>query len=156
MESYQFIGTVLPERAQISISFGLMFSHPSTGHEGKVEVSIINNQIMVRVYSEAEWRVHDLRNVVLNIVQSEIATVSYLIGHAYDIEITRVTNGSKKIDYVFGIDMPCIKEPRKERDVSSELNKLRHLKAGEHGIHINRCFKDLSFAMRHSDDTAFY
>lgn len=156
MEPYQFIGTVLPERAQISVSFNLRFSHPATGCDGAVEVSIINNQIMVRVYSEADWEVHDLRNVVLNTVQSEIATVGYLIGHAYDIEITRVVNTSKGVDYVFGIDMPCINEPRKERDVISDLNNLRPLKVGEKGIHIVRCFNDLNSAMRHTDDTAFY
>jgi len=156
MEPYQFIGIVLPERARLSISFNLNFSGPAAGYNGAVEVSIINNQIMIRLYSEANWEVHDLRNIVLNAVQSEIATVGYLIGHVYEVEIIRVVNKSKGIDYVFGIDIPCINEPRRDRDVESDLNSLRSLKEGKTGIHVVRCFNDLNSAMRHADDTAFY
>jgi hypothetical protein len=48
-----------------------------------------------------------------------------LIGYAYDLEITRVINRGLSIDYVFGIDMPCISSRKRSIDLEASLIELR-------------------------------
>jgi hypothetical protein len=156
MEPYIFYGKILPERAQITLGFGLNFTHLVSSNIGIANVSIVLNQLAVTVQTKIEWNIFDLRNVVNNIVQSHLAMIGYLNGYAYDLEITRVLNSELKIDYVFGIDIPAISKPREGVDLASELEKLRMKSQGENGIFLNRCFKDLVSAMKDADDTGFY
>jgi len=51
MEPCLFLGIVLPERAQLSFQFGLRFSHLTSGVHGTAAVTIILNQVAVRVES---------------------------------------------------------------------------------------------------------
>lgn len=88
MEPYLFYGVVLPERAQLTLQFSVGFSHIASGVEGTAKVSIILNQVAVTVESEHKWGIFDLRNVVKNIVQNHLAMVGYLMGYAYDFEVT--------------------------------------------------------------------
>lgn len=156
MEPYLFYGKILPERAPISLSFGLSFSHLTSSDTGKAEISIVLNQLSVTVHTEKEWDIFDLRNVVMHIVQTNLAMVGYLKGYAYDLEITRVLNSALGIDYVFGIDIPIIAKPRESIDLASELERLKAKTIGEKGIFLNRCFNDLVSAMKNADDTGFY
>jgi len=156
MEQYLFYGVVLPERAQITLQFNLHFSHIASGAEGTAKVSIILNQVAVTIESEYNWDVLDLRNVVKNIVQNYLAMAGYLKGYAYDFEVTRVLNHSREIDLVFGIDIPILAERNKEVDLGAALAILQEKSAGPNGMFLNRCFADLTAAMKHADDTAFY
>jgi hypothetical protein len=157
MNSYFFHGVVRPERAQLSIGkFALKFSHPTTGNTGIAEASVILNQVAVWITSDVEWDIFDLRNVVANLVQSNLDMIGYIRGYAYDLEITRVLNEPKKIDHVFGIDIPCLAEKGQLIDLNEELPKLRNIASGTNGMFINRCFNDLVSAMKRADDTAFY
>jgi hypothetical protein len=70
--------------------------------------------------------------------------------------VTRVLNSSLGIDYVFGIDVPCISEPRKGIDVGGSLSRLRTKVSGTAGVFIQRCFGDLISALKFADDTGFY
>lgn len=156
MEPYLFTGVVLPERAQLTIQFGLAFEHIGTGRKGVANVSIINNQIAVWVATDHEWDILDLRNVVRNIVHNDLAIVAFLKGYAYDVELTRVTNQSRNVDYVFGIDIPCITDRGKSIDVNTALRELRDKTIGPNGVFLHRCFRDLVSAMKDADDTGFY
>ncbi len=156
MEPYLFYGTVLPTRAQISLSFDLGFSHITSGNIGRAKISIVLNEVAVTVHTEKEWNIFDLRNVVKNIVQSNLAMIGYLKGFAYDLEITRVLNSSVGVDYVFGIDVPCIAKPREPVDLGVELEKLKLKTIGANGVFLSRCFNDLIAAMKYADDTGFY
>ncbi len=120
------------------------------------KVSILLNQVAVRVESEHDWDVFDLRNVVKNIVQNHLAMVGYLKGYAYDFEVTRVLNPSREIDHVFGIDIPCLAERGKSIDLQDALPKLWEKTSGRNGVFLNRCFSDLASSMKHADDTGFY
>src|SRR5437764_3406318 len=82
--------------------------------------------------------------------------VGYLKGYAYDFEITRVVHQGRKIDYVFGIDVPCIAERGKVVDLQDALSKLRGKTVGPNGLYLHRCFSDLVSSMKHADDTGFY
>lgn len=156
MEPYLFQGVVLPERAQLTLKFELAFSHIASGVGGMAKVSILLNQVAVLVESEHEWDIFDLRNVVKNIVQSHLAMVGYLKGYAYDFEVTRVLNQSRGIDYVFGIDIPCLAERGKSVDLQEALIRLLEKTTGPNGVFLHRCFNDLVSSMKHADDTGFY
>ena len=156
LESYLFYGIVLPERAQLSLSFEVSFSQLSSGLPGKARVNIVLNQIAVWIETDEEWNIFDLRNVVKTLLQNYLAMIGYLKGYAYDLEITRVLNPNKKVDYVFGIDIPCIEERNKSIDLEKALLELRNKTTGESGVLISRCLNDLISSMRHADDTGFY
>lgn len=156
MEPYLFHGVVLPERAPLSLQFALEFSHVASGFNGVAKVSIVLNQVAVWVESEHDWDIFDLRNVVKNIVQSDLAMVAYLTGNAYDFEVTRVLSQSRGIDRVFGIDIPCLAERGKSVDLQEALLKLRDKAIGPNGMFLRRCFSDLASSMKHADDTGFY
>ncbi|MBK5051424.1 hypothetical protein [Paraburkholderia domus] len=156
MEPYLFYGVVLPERAQLSLQFTLGFSHLVSGVKGEAKVSILFNQVAVRVESEHDWDIFDLRNVVKNIVQNHLAMVGYLMGYAYELEITRVLNQGREIDWVFGIDIPCLTERSEGINLQESLMKLRDKTIGTNGVFLNRCFADLVSSMKHADDTGFY
>ncbi len=156
MEPYFFQGIVLPERAQLSFEYGINFTHLTSGFDGIAKVNIILNQVAVWVESNYEWDIHDLRNIVKNIVQNHLNLVGYLKGFAYDLQLTRVINKSRNIDYVFGIDIPCLKNRNKSIDLHEEIIKLQNKSAGVNGMFITRCFRDLASAMKDADDTGFY
>lgn len=156
MQPYIFQGIVLPERAQLSIEFSLRFRHLSSGIQATARVSIILNQVVVWIDTDQDWNVFDLRNVVANIVQGHLQMIGYLKGFAYDVELTRVINQDPATDYVFGIDIPCLAERGKNIDLTEALTKIREKTKGRNGIYLNRCFSDLSSAMKHADDTGFY
>ena len=156
MEPYLFSGVVLPERAQLSLKFALKFSQLGSEKIAVAKVSILLNQIAVWIESEHDWNIFDLRNVVKNIVQNHLAMAGYLKGYAYDFEITRVLSQSREIDYVFGIDVPCLAENGQSVELEEALPKLAVKTLGPNGLLLNRCFSDLVSAMKHADDTGFY
>lgn len=156
MEPYFFQGVVLPERAQLTAQFGVGFVHLGSGFKGQARVSVINNQIAIWVDTEHEWNIFDLRNVVRNILTNDLAMIGFLNGYVYDVELTRVVNHTRKIDYVFGIDIPCIAERRQNDNLHASLLELRNKAVGPHGIFLHRCFKDLVSSMKDADDTGFY
>lgn len=154
---YIIKGIVHPERAQISLGpIQFEFLHPSTGDRAKTALNIVLNQVTVLVRSDVEWDIFDLRNVAKQLVADQLAMVGYIKGYAYEIEIRQVLNTEKGIDYVYGIDIPCIGERNKEKDINVEVPKIMAHWGGENGIFVRRCLNDLIMAMKHSDDTAFY
>ncbi len=156
MESYLFQGIVLPERAQLSLEDSLKFSHITSGFDGIAKVRILLNQLAVWIDSDHEWNIFDLRNVVYNLVQNHLNMVGYIKGFAYNLEITRIICRSRKIDHVYGIEVPCIAERGKTLDLGTELKKLRKKTHGPDGVFLTRCFNDLVSAMKYADDTGFY
>ncbi|TWI14457.1 hypothetical protein [Aerolutibacter ruishenii] len=155
-DQYLFQGVVLPERAQISIDFALNFSHLASEADGTAHISIILNQVAVTVESSHEWDIFDLRNVVASMVRGQLDAVGYLMGYAYELEISRVINRGRSIDYVFGIDVPCISARAKPADLATSLSDLRGKLQGRNGIYVSRCLTDLISAMKNADDTGFY
>lgn len=128
----------------------------ASGLPGKAKVNILLNQVVVWIEVDREWDVFDLRNVVKNILQNNLAMLSYLKGYAYELEITRVLNPNRGVDYVFGIGIPCIEERGKLIDLDKELAELRGKMVGADGVFVGRCLNDLVSSMKHSEDTGFY
>jgi hypothetical protein len=154
---YIIKGIVHPERAQISLGpVEFEFLHPSTGHRARAALNIVLNQVTVLVRSDVEWDIFDLRNVAKQLVADHLSLVGYIKGYAYEVEIRQILNTEKKIDYVYGIDIPCIGERNKEKDINIEVSKIMARCSGESGVFVRRCLNDLIMAMKHPDDTAFY
>jgi hypothetical protein len=156
MERYLFLGTVFPQRAQISMSFVLKSRHLYSGRSCDANVNIILNQMVAWIDSEHEWDIFDLRNIVISMVENRLAIVGYLKGFSYNLDVSRIICQSREIDYVFGIDIPCLAERGKHIDLEIEMQKICQKTTGDVGVLLHRCFTDLSAAMRHADDTAFY
>lgn len=156
MQSYLFEGVVLPERAQISHQIQFQFTHITSGAVGNADVSIVLNQVAVWIDTEIEWDIFDLRNVVRSLLQNQLAVIGFLEGYAYDLEVKRVLNRHLGIDYVFGIDIPCIAERNKLIDKAERLSLIHQKISGREGVLLHRCFNDLVMAMKNSDDTGFY
>lgn len=156
MDAYLFTGVILPERAQLTLNQSRNFTHVSSGVSGAVDVSIVNNQLAVWVHSDHEWDIFDLRNLVKTWVQNQLSMIGFITGYSYEIEISRVLHPKKSIDYVFGIDIPCLASRNAGIDLTAELNRLERKCLGPGGVLLHRCFTDLCFAMKHADDTAFY
>ncbi len=138
------------------MQFSLDFEHRSSGIKATARVSILLNQAVVWIETEHDWNVFDLRNVVANIVQGHLQMVGYLKGFACDFELTRVLNQERSIDYVFGIDIPCLAARGADVDPPDAFTKLREKTLGANGIYLTPCFSDLCSAMKHADDTGFY
>lgn len=155
VEPYLFLGRILPERAQLSFNSNLAIHQKDTDTTCRAEISIVLNQLVVRFHSELEWNIYDLRNIVLNAVRVDLTALGYLLGRGYEIEITRVLNHSKGVDYVYGIEVPCISKPRSDIDIDARLRQLRTLFASESGMFVTRCFNDLTSAIQHADDSPF-
>jgi len=156
MDPYLFEGIVHPERAQINLKLSLSFTHLTSSTDATATVSIVLNQVVVWIDSKVEWDIFDLRNVAKSILQNELSIVGYLKGYAYEVEIRRVLNRGLGIDYVFGIDIPCIVERNKAIDFDKEILRIREKTHGIEGVYLHRCFTDLVTAMKNAEDTGFY
>lgn len=155
MHSYLFIGKVLPERAQISLTIkGIYLQTEKT--KFVVDVNIINNQAVVQISSACKCDIFDLRNIVKTFVLNLLAIISYIKGFAYEFEVVRVYAPELSIDYVFGVEMPCLEQRGATIDLNNVLPDIFKKTSGPLGMFVNRCLHDLALSMKYADDTAFY
>ena len=155
MYSYLLTGKVLPERAQIS--FSITGVHLQIGDEEiGIGVNIFFNQVAVHISTTREWDIFDLRNLMKTFLLNQLATVGYLKGYAYEMEITRIYSQEFNVDYVFGIEIPCLEQRGKSIDLTVALPDLLKKTSVHLGVFVNRCLTDLALSMKHADDTAFY
>ena len=155
MFNYLFIGKVLPERAQLSFILPQIVLKKEE-NEISVDVSIILNQVSVKICSANEWDIFDLRNVVKTLLLNQLAALGFLKGYAYELDIARVLAADLNIDQVFGIEIPLLELRGKSVELGSALPELLTKASGPDGRYINRCLNDLVLSMKHADDTAFY
>lgn len=156
METYLFEGKVLPERARLDFQLSIKFKHFASGTTLKADISVLVNQVAVWIDTESECDIYDLRNIVKNILQNELAVIGYLEGYAYELEITRVLNRNLDVDRVFGIDIPCIADMNRVIDKQERIQNIRQKCIGADGVYLHRCFVDLTMAMRSAENTGFY
>ena len=156
MTTYLFEGIVHPERAQISLQCSFDFTHLTSGTTALARLSVRLNQIAVWIETETKWDVYDLKNVVRAMVAHELEVVGFILGYSYEVEIKRVLNPEIDVDFVFGIDIPCLTERNKGVDLIERLAEIRSKTTGDDGVFLHRCFADLAQAMKNADDTGFY
>lgn len=154
---YTLVGVVTPQRAPLSLKkFAGRAKHLASGRLVTISASILFNQIHVSVETAELWDVKDLRNMVLTFLRTNVAMVGFLTGLAYDIDVVRVVCAADNVDYVYGIEMPCLFERRSDEAFEKNLSALRKKCGGDLSVYLTRCLGDLVSAMRHSNDTHFY
>lgn len=156
VEPYLLYGVILPERAVLTMNFSLYAKHGYSGIDIRMEVSIVLNQLLIWIFTDSDWDLYDLRNVVSNVVRDHLGIVGYLMGYAYDFDMRRVVHRTKGIDLVYGIDVAVITNRLKRPSAEDIADKLAELSKGTAGNFIRRCFSDLISAIRYDIDTAFY
>lgn len=154
MFTYVLTGRVLPERA----TFSMHAEHKLALPQGEVDarISIVLNQVAVTINSPWNWDVFDLRNLVLGHLQVMLAPAGYLLGHAYEVELTRAMSSDNTVDIVYGIDIPILTRKMEGKFSAEAHNELVQKSSGKAGHLLTRCFTDLMLAMKHPIDTAFY
>jgi len=156
MEPYLFTGVVRPERAELSVGWGLDASIGESAGTARIEVSIVKNQVAVWVYTEVELDILDLRNAVQHLVEVWLAAIAFIKGLAYTLEIVRAINKTKGVDHIFGIGISCLEARGDAKDVSKELGAVIAGCDGINGEFVRLALQDLLSAMRSPHDTAFY
>jgi len=159
MTVYILKGIVLPERAQITIfPIKQICIDRTTNKKFEIKLNINLNQITFWVNTDFEWELYYLKNMAESHISNILAIVGFINGCAYNIEITQVINEEKSLDFVYGIDIPCIWERNKNVEINDKLNSLfsKISNSGINSIYLSRCFTDLIMGMKHPNDTGFY
>ncbi|HDR2703983.1 TPA: hypothetical protein RCG95_001507 [Enterobacter roggenkampii] len=152
---YTFVGVVLPERAQMSINFGLKLGLIDGG-EGVFKCSVVNNQLLAFITLEENIDILTLRNIAHYIIQSNLSLLGFYSGVFYDVKIDRIYNDELTVDDVYGVANTDIQEFWGKIDVSAMVNEFRPKTTGQAGVLINRALNDLMNALRSADDAAFF
>lgn len=158
MPQYILKGIVHPQRATLSLSRPIerKVIHLSSKKELSIELNIVVNHITIWIESIEELSDDDLRNIGRYFTNSICSVLSFIYGYYYEAEIIQILSKEKGIDRVFGIDTPCISSRDSIKDFKAKLEDIFNITNDELGIYLNRCFRDLSLALKDTEDTAFY
>jgi hypothetical protein len=156
MQEYILKGRVLPVRATLSLGeLQMQVLEGENKTPTEVAVSIYSNEVTVYYNTTVEIDIFDLRNICLNLVNGIISAVGYYSGIGWTLEITQVLNRKLSINYVYGADIPCLSKRNDIRKFSEFWQKISFAPPKER-IFIDRCFSDLTSAIKHPLDTPFY
>jgi hypothetical protein len=157
MEPYLLHGLVLPERAQLSFGPSEFEYRTLDGKRGgRASINVVLNNVTVWWHTDDEWDLYDLRNTVARAVLNEISIIGFVRGYGYDVEIRQVLHSALGIDYVYGIEIPCLVDRNAAIDLNKRFNEIRLKTSGELGIYLAHCLEDLRVAMKYPHDTAFH
>ena len=151
-----FSGVVLPERAPLSVSNVHSQIVDATGKaHATITLNIYANQVTATVESD-EPNLYTLRNLVRSETEFVTSVAGFLLGHGYDVEITKVFDLQLASTQVFGIDIPVVSQRAQGRDVPAVVNAIFPLCYGSDAVYLRRCLADLTAALRRLDDAPFY
>lgn len=153
--TYTFVGIVFPERAQMSIEFNHEFRF-SDEAEGKINCSVINNQLLAILEIDIEIDIMTLRNIVYQMIQTKISAIGFYTGHYYDVKIDRIYNNELSVNYVYGIENTDISSLWGGIDLQVLFNDFIFKTSGHSGVFLNRGLNDLMNALKNIDDAAFF
>lgn len=156
MARLYFSGLVLPERVVLSVSEVRSQVVDAAGTPRiTIALNIWNNQISAVVDTE-EPDIFSVRNIVRREAEFITDVAGFLMGHAYDVEITKAFGPELEPTQVFGIEIPVLVARAKGRDLGALVNTIFPLCFGPEARYLRRCLTDLAFAIKRPDDTAFY
>lgn len=156
MNNYIIKGRVLPIRAQLSFGPINMSLESLNGESlGAAEFTIYCNEITIYYDTEKLIDIYDLRNQCLNLSGLIVAQIGYFLGFGYNTEINQILCKEQDINYVFGVDIPCLAVRNKDKNINDFMSKIMSFKGNEVRF-IQRCFVDLQLAITHPIDTPFY
>ncbi len=156
MPRLHFSGVIHPERATLSVSDVHSQIVDADGNARlSIAFNIWLNQVSAIVDTD-EADIFTVRNLVRREVEFAADIAGFLLGHAYDVEITKAVGENLSPTQVFGVDIPVLVERAKSRDLVALVNAIFPLCYGSNAIYLRRCLTDLGFAIKRPDDTAFY
>jgi hypothetical protein len=151
-----FSGVVLPERASISVSNVHSQIVDAAGKPyAMITLNIYANQVTVAVDSD-ESDLYTLRNIVRSEAEFVTSVAGFLLGHGYDVEITKAFDPQLSATQVFGVDIPVVSHRAQGRDIAALVNAIFPLCYGRDAVFLRRCLSDLTASLKRLDDTAFY
>ncbi len=156
MRRLHFSGVIHPERAPLSVSD---VRSRIVGAGGAIRLNVALNIWLNQVSAIVETDEADIftvRNLVRREVEFVADVAGFLLGHAYDVEITKAVGENLSPTQVFGVDIPVLAERAKTRDLGALVNAIFPLCYGSNAVFFRRCLTDLGFAIKRPDDTAFY
>lgn len=151
---YTFFGKVLPERVNVTIS-QLVFrlTHPDTGIDGEVSMSIDLSQVTARFTASREIvDLYTLRNFVCDAVRVELDVLGYVNGCGYGLEIIGVSDSLGNPPIILGIGVPVLASESR----SVDFEKIFCLFGDARGNYLRLCLADLREAIREPRDTGFF
>lgn len=155
-EPYVLLGTAHPERALLNIpEFSFRGADSLSDAPIVMLASVINGRIVVNVYTDAPRDLEHLKQYAWGAIDGQVAIASLLCGYAFAIEITQVFHVGHGINYVYAApgDGRGIEWSAEWPDI---LGHIRKLATGRLGAFVTRCLSDLSMALQHPGDAAFY
>ncbi len=165
MVVFYFYGRIIPERVAFEIAYpkSLTIKNPDNNLVATLIISIHASQINVKVDSNKDYNIIDLKNIVKFSVET-ISDVfaAFLNGYGYNIEIVSgFKEGESPI--VFGVDFNQVNEQIKEllkQNGEEKLNTdeiLPFVLTGTIESHLfSKAVKDLRNAINYEDDTGFF
>ncbi|MHB1276101.1 MAG: hypothetical protein ACYCXQ_06120 [Candidatus Humimicrobiaceae bacterium] len=157
---YILKGIIHPERAHLTIGSPIKFPktiHISSQKELCIELNIVLNHVTIWIETIEEWNIYDLRNIGRYLTNTVCSILTFINGYYYEVEIIQILSKEKGIDWVFGIDTPCISKRNSIEELKEKFDViLKIIITGEVGIYLQRCFRDLNLALKDTEDTAFY
>ncbi|MEZ2419405.1 hypothetical protein [Luteibacter sp. RCC_6_2] len=155
-EPYVLLGTAHPERALLNIP-EFSFRGADSLSEAPIVMlaSVINGRIVVHLYTDAPRDLEHLKQYAWGAIDGQVAIASFLCGYAFTIEITQAFHVGQGINYVYAApgDGRGIELSAGRPDI---FGHIRNMATGRLGAFITRCLSDLSMALQHPSDAAFY
>lgn len=160
MSQYIFIGTIHPARAIVEHhEFKIKTTFKTADNKSgnfSADVRILMNQLLIFLEGDDVYDPFTMRNLVQGIVESDLAKVSFITGHSYNVEIVRVSNNFLKWDLVYGINNTLIQHYFPIENYDAALERIRKHSVGQLGIYINNALLNLSYALKNIHDASFY
>lgn len=155
MFRYIFIGKVLPERVDFSLTPHGIEALTSTGSTFTINISIQKSQIFMEINSDIEINdISTLRNGMMDFVRMYTDIFGYLNGYGYGIEITSVILPNNE-QIIFGVQIPELVQDSENRPVKDFQNILELCQKPEN-ISLRLALTDLNLSILYPKDTGVF
>lgn len=155
MFRYIFVGKVLPERVDFSLTPHEIEAATSDRSNFKLKISIQESQIFVELNSETEFQdIPTLRNGIFDFVRQYTDIFGYLKGYGYDIEITSVILPNNE-HLIFGVQIPELETDAPNRPVQ-DYHRLVELTNNPRYYALRLALTDLNLSVKYPKDTGVF
>ncbi|WP_223509142.1 hypothetical protein [Rahnella sp. GSA61A] len=121
----------LPERALSDMQFNIKLGLKDSGFTGETKISIILNQIIVKIITHEKSDIIFLRRIVKSMLENEMAKLAFIRGFNYSVVIERGIDEETEENFVFGSDYPLRNIAVTQEDIDKKLTFLRKKKIGK-------------------------
>jgi hypothetical protein len=143
----------MPERAPVDVNLGpMVIAVPALGLQGSCKVTMYSSQLSVVFETEAgDVDIPTLRNLVRDLVANVVDSLGYVMGRAYEVEVTSVATDDDKYE-VFGVEVPVLAAVQAERPFPVDQVVRQTLQSPP----LQRALGELRRAITNPADTGFH